>query len=388
MSEKPVMSGKPAMSAQPGVSVQTAEGRGAVAVVQVTGPGAVDAVDACFLAASGRPLAQQPPGAIRFGRWRDASGEEVVVVRRGSPDPAVEVHCHGGAAAVRAVVRDLVAQGCVQQPARPEHAPPGAAAVTLDAQLALRHALTERAAGVLLDQADGALERALREIADSLSAGGGVDQLRQLLDRAELGQRLTSPWRVVLAGAPNVGKSSLINALLGYSRAIVFDQPGTTRDVLTAAAAVEGWPVSLSDTAGLRAADDPTEAAGVELARQMLQQADLILDIRDAAQPDAPSAIPADAPATRRLVVWNKQDLAPAPAGSLSTSAATGQGVDDLLAAIARSLVPHPPEPGAALPVTAAHAEQLARTLAAAQRGDDAAALQAVQALLAPAGSD
>ena len=78
---------------------------------------------------------------------------------------------------------------------------------------------------------------------------------------------MLEPWKVVLAGAPNVGKSSLINALLGYDRAIVHDTPGTTCDVVTASAAFGGWAVELADTAGLRATIDPLETHGVCLVR-------------------------------------------------------------------------------------------------------------------------
>ena len=81
------------------------------------------------------------------------------------------------------------------------------------------------------------------------------------------GRHLLTPFDVVLAGPANVGKSSLINALVGYNRAIVYDAPGTTRDVITAETAIDGWPVTLSDTAGLRDSDDPLEMAGVQTAQ-------------------------------------------------------------------------------------------------------------------------
>ena len=76
----------------------------------------------------------------------------------------------------------------------------------------------------------------------------------------------SNPWRVVVFGAPNVGKSSLINALAGYERAIVSPTPGTTRDVVTVTTAIDGWPVQLSDTAGFRETQDELESAGIELA--------------------------------------------------------------------------------------------------------------------------
>jgi tRNA modification GTPase len=89
---------------------------------------------------------------------------------------------------------------------------------------------------------------------------------------------------VVIAGPPNVGKSSLINALLGYQRAIVFDQPGTTRDVLTATTAIDGWPVELADTAGIREGDDAIETEGVARALAEIRAADLVVEVWDASQ--------------------------------------------------------------------------------------------------------
>ena len=177
----------------------------------------------------------------------------------------------------------------------------------------------------------------------------------------------------MLAGRPNVGKSSLINALVGYRRAIVHDQPGTTRDIVTATTAVDGWPVELSDTAGLCSTDDAIERAGIALAREELRGADLVILVFDAgrnwSQADQvllESARPKSRPPKsrqQRLVVHNKSDLPPTtaarPAG-LSTSATTGTGIESLVGAIAARLVPDPPEPGAAVPFTAEQIQQIA----------------------------
>ena len=101
----------------------------------------------------------------------------------------------------------------------------------------------------------------------------------------DVGLRLIAGWRVVLAGRPNVGKSRLLNALTGYDRAIVDATPGTTRDVVTARTALDGWPVELADTAGLRPSDDPIEASGVALARARQGEADLVLVVLDRSEP-------------------------------------------------------------------------------------------------------
>ena len=114
----------------------------------------------------------------------------------------------------------------------------------------------------LLDQYHGALESEieairtlLRELQPNIDAA--ASRLETLLGRASIGLHLVRPWRVTIAGPPNVGKSSLLNALAGFERAIVFDQPGTTRDVLTVLTAIDGWPIELADTAGWRDSERP-----------------------------------------------------------------------------------------------------------------------------------
>jgi tRNA modification GTPase len=156
-----------------------------------------------------------------------------------------------------------------------------------------------------------------------------------------------------VAGAPNVGKSSLVNALAGYQRSIVAPTPGTTRDVVTVALAIDGWPVQFADTAGVRPADESLEAAGIRMAREAAADADLCLWVLDAStEPVWPEA----GVGTVRLVV-NKIDLPPArdldrAVGAVRVSAQTQEGLPELCAAISRWLVPEVPGAGAAVPFT------------------------------------
>lgn len=338
----------------------TPPGRGAVATLRIEGPGAVEAVQSRFRARSGRPLAAHPVDRLAIGHFGDDRGEEVVVRR--CADDAVELHCHGGFAAVAMIEETLVAAGCQRLAwrdwATTHHADPAAAAL-----LALADARTQRTAAILLDQFHGALHRARDEIRQAIDRGDRDDAQRQadaLLARADLGRHLTQPWRVVLAGRVNVGKSSLINALAGYGRAIVHPIPGTTRDAVTVATAIDGWPVELCDTAGLRTGGDAVELAGIQRARERLAQADLAVLVFDCsgAWSAEDQALVDQWP--RALLVHNKCDL-PAASGNrppgLCTSALQNKGIEDLLDAIAGRLVPDPPSPGVAVPFTAEQVE-------------------------------
>ncbi|HEX4148825.1 MAG TPA: GTPase, partial [Pirellulales bacterium] len=262
-------------------AVLTPPGRGAVATVIVAGPGAIAALEHCFQSVRGRLLADYPINEIAFGRWR-ATGEEVVASRRAAE--RIEIHCHGGTVAVAAILAALAEQGCevidaaawlrFDQPDR----------LAADAIEALSQARTARTASILLDQHSGALRREFEAILAAFDVGDSnraAACLQALQARTRVGRHLIEPFRVVVAGPANVGKSTLVNALLGYQRSIVCDQPGTTRDVVTASTAIDGWPVELTDTAGLRDSHesfrDLVERMGISRALEQLKLADLVL---------------------------------------------------------------------------------------------------------------
>ncbi len=289
----------------------TPVGRGAIASVRVVGPRAVSLVDELLQLPHKRSLEDVPNDAICYGRWQSAAdGEEVVVCRR--EHCRVEIHCHGGAAAVAAIVESLCARGCReidwQQHLLSTSDDPVAAAAEID----LTQAPTQRTAMILWEQRNGALRRAIDEILALLHEGKAAEggkRVDRLLAVAPVGLHLTEPWRVVLAGRPNVGKSSLVNALVGFERAIVHATPGTTRDLVSADCAIDGWPVYLTDTAGLREGVEPLESAGIELARGRLSEADLAVLVFDASSPQSvgDTQLAADWPAA--LHVFNKCDL-------------------------------------------------------------------------------
>jgi tRNA modification GTPase len=160
----------------------------------------------------------------------------------------------------------------------------------------------------------------------------------RLLATAPAGLRLHDGALVVLAGAPNAGKSSLFNALLGTSRALVTEIPGTTRDTIEAPSDVLGWPVKFADTAGLRDADERLERMGIEVSRRYVAAADLVLLCVETGEAVSPAerALLAERPA---LLVRTKTDLrAEADDGGIGVSVVTGQGLDQLRDAIAARL--------------------------------------------------
>jgi tRNA modification GTPase len=189
-------------------------------------------------------------------------------------------------------------------------------------------------------------------------------RIAELLQRSRIGLHLTQPWRVVLAGRPNVGKSSLLNAILGYARAIVFDEPGTTRDVLSAETAIDGWPVELSDTAGLRVTRDEIEQEGVLRARRTAESADLLVLVFDASQPWSSSDAQLVTEFPQALVVHNKCDLPVVDEQQrhtgLRVSALTGTNVSVLIEEIGRRLVPVIPPAGAGVPFTQRQVDEIA----------------------------
>jgi tRNA modification GTPase len=332
----------------------TAPGRSALATLALYGPEAQvwAMLQPLFRTPVGQPLDQMPPqGRVRYGMLED----EVVLAR---VPQGFEIHCHGGPEVVRLLTERLTQAGA--------QVTPWPDLMAHEALRLLPQAATLRTAGILLDQYHGAFHTAVSRV---LAALPDTTLLGRLVERIALGRHLINPWRIAVAGAPNAGKSSLINAVAGFQRTLVSPLPGTTRDLVRVPLALEGWPLEWIDTAGLRDQVGVLEAEGIALARQELERADLVLWVIDAT---AEQPLPPDRPA---VVVWNKIDVVPAEAapplpGAIGISATTGAGLTELLAVILAALVPHPPVPGEAVPFTEAQFAALLRASAAAERGE------------------
>jgi len=354
------------MSTETIVALSTPPGIAALAVIRLSGPDSraiigklvTAKIDATPGRAHYRTLAHEgqtlDDAVLTF--WRaphSYTGEDTV-----------EISCHGNPHIVESIVRACLELGA--RAARPGEFTQRAflndklSLTQAEGLLDLLYAPTERAlasARAMKEGKLGATLEAMRaELVDLLShleasldfAEEGIEprvgeefsarvqnvhaQITQLIHTAPLGRILQEGALTVIVGEPNVGKSSLLNALLREDRAIVAPTPGTTRDLIDAMCSVRGLPLRLIDTAGQRDSTDPVEVEGNRRARALLPNAQLLLHVVEAHVPYAPAKIelPTDVP---QLLIANKSDLgrhASLPADALLLSAKTGEGLDTL----------------------------------------------------------
>ncbi len=350
------------------VCLLTPLGRGALAVVNVRGPDAAAALSVHLRNGAGKPVnwltgamragateiapaamatTDPIPGATRrhrFARWQHAAGsEDVVVVTRGSDE--FEICTHGGVWAAELVCEQLADSGFDRVGWAEAAAAVDPNRWRLAAELAVLDGKTIQAADWLIRNAE-ALPNWISAIESRLQRGetaAVLEELRQWLRRKSWARQIRDGFSVVIAGRPNVGKSTLFNRILGFDRAIVFDQPGSTRDVVSECTAVAGWPVWLSDTAGLRETLDSIEHQGVVRAERALGQADLVLLVSDRSQPwhaDEQALIESN-PSV--VLLHNKSDLPaghPRPQGlGLEVSLEQADSVAEILTAVALRLI-------------------------------------------------
>jgi tRNA modification GTPase len=343
-------------------AVLTGPGRSAIAVVQLQGPAAQRLLLSCFEPAT---KAKFVSGQIRYGVWgpRDSEAGESVVVTPLARETEFEIHCHGGPAAVQRIVDDLQQAGAVLTPASPQ----SSSVLISEATDVLIRCTTARTAAIAMDQVRGAMFDWGTSFLNQHDSGQLAEiqtQAAAMLRHAVWGTRLTEPFRVVLTGPPNVGKSSLLNQIVGYDRSITFDVAGTTRDVLHAETVIEGLPIRISDTAGIRDSAEPIERLGIAKAQQAIETADLILQVTEPGL-DMVSL----SPTRPTMLILNKSDLLPddSPAfpHHLRTNAISGAGIAELLAAIVSQLVGTLPPPGSPVPITIRQTNILEQLVAA-----------------------
>ena len=387
---------------------------GAIGILRLSGPEAVTVAAQAFQAADGKTLAEHPPRKLVYGSLLGPQGkviDQIVCTYSRGPasytgEDTAELQCHGSPLVLQMGLETLFALGA--RPARPGE-------FTQRAFLNGRLDLTQAEAVVdLIDaqsregvyqsagQLAGVLSRRVEEIylglVDLMAHFHAVldypdedidpfkeEQMIQSMSRAERelegllathrrGESLVNGLPCAIVGRPNAGKSSLLNALVGYDRAIVTDIPGTTRDTVEGRVRLGGVLLRLADTAGLRDSTDPIEQMGVERSRAAMEQAALILFLCDRSVPFLPEdaqLLTQAAACAPTVLVWNKSDLPPATAPGLplpegvrvvEISAKTGQGLDALEQTVA-DMAPHSNEESGALLTNARQADAAKRAL-------------------------
>ncbi|MBO5307834.1 MAG: tRNA uridine-5-carboxymethylaminomethyl(34) synthesis GTPase MnmE [Lentisphaeria bacterium] len=374
---------------------------GAVTVIRISGPDALEIANKVWH--GNVPLSSLNRRKMLLGT---AGNDQSLAVYMQAPnsytgDDVVELQCHGGAAAANSVLSALLDAGC-------RMAEPGEFTFRAFANGKLDLVQAEAVADIISAGSELAYRTAEKQLAGSLSkklqtirkelvdlraeSESHLDfpdeelawdehvsdriravmaQIGELLRTATFGQSLREGVRLALAGRPNAGKSSLLNALLGYDRAIVTDIAGTTRDTLEEQTSLRNIPVRITDTAGLRESDDLVEQLGVERSRRSIAASEITFYLLDASAPDLAAEVEQmqNTPVPNRIAVWNKCDLAvdrelPELETSVRISAKTGEGLEELLDAFVTVLSGSDSVAETEVAVNARHRKELEKALA------------------------
>ena len=367
-------------------AISTPPGPGAIGILRLSGPEAVSIAEQCFKPLGPKSLRDHPPRALVYGDLLDSGGQPIDRVlctyslgpSSYTGEDTAEFQCHGSPMVLTLGLEALFAAGARQAGAgeftrraflngRLDLSQAEAVGDLLEAQSreGARHAAGQLAGA--LSQKIGAVYSALVDVMahfhavldypdedidpfrmEELSTAleEQADRLWKLYSSGHRGSLLTQGLKCPIVGRPNAGKSSLLNALVGYDRAIVTDIPGTTRDTVEASVQVKGVLVRLIDTAGIRESDDPIERIGVERSRAAMEGCNLVLMVCDSSGPfteEDGELLEECLNRADTVLVWNKSDLPSAPVPFLSlpeeleeylhtvsVSTRTGAGLEEL----------------------------------------------------------
>lgn len=404
-------------------AIATIQAPSAIGIVRLTGPDTRRILDGVFAPANGRPMSAQTPRKLVFGRALDRSGgviDEALAVLFPGPnsytgEDCAEIHCHGSPVVLDEVLAAAFARGARQArggeftqraflSGRMDLIQAESVADLIDAESAgaarnavgqLQGRMSRSVGGIydalmdvvsrfyaIVDYPDEEIEP-LQQAQIEQTLAESAERLDALLATFSRGRLLKSGVPAVILGKPNAGKSSLLNALLGYDRAIVTDIAGTTRDTVEEKVLVGSVLLRLCDTAGIRDAADTVERLGVERAQQAAQRAELALLVLDGSAPltrEDEEAIAAARRARRMLVLVNKADLPQVLDTAalrvrfgevIPLSARSGAGVDALCRAV-EELFAGGETPRGELLTNARQAESAQRALDAVHRAEQA----------------
>ena len=301
-------------------AISTAIGEAGIAIVRMSGDDSINIIDEIFKSASGKKMAEAENRKFLYGHIVDGDKQidEVLVVKMKGPhsytaEDIVEIHCHGGVVSVKRILNLILSKGA-RLAEKGEFTKRGFLNGRIDltqaeAVIDMIKAKTDLSFDMGLNQLSGALSEVLNKLKDELVSMQALivanidfpdediedaayndliersnrilEKMDDLLDNSKNSRLLRDGINTVILGKPNVGKSSLLNGLLKYDRAIVTDIAGTTRDIIEDYINLDGVLLKVTDTAGIRETDDEVEKIGVNIAREKLKEADLVIAIFD-----------------------------------------------------------------------------------------------------------